>query len=68
METSTICATYILKERGGVILADTVKTVNEPNALRAFQALARIIGEKEGVEITLKSLKKKEEGAKPGTG
>lgn len=49
-------------------MADTVKTVNEPNALRAFQALARIIGEKEGVEITLKSLKKKDEGAKPGTG
>ncbi len=49
-------------------MADTVKTVNDTNALRAFQALARIIGEKEGVEITLKSLKKKEEGAKPGTG
>jgi hypothetical protein len=68
VETSTISASYILTERGGVILADIVKTVNEPNALRAFQALARIIGEKEGVEITLKSLKKKDEGAKPGTG
>lgn len=49
-------------------MADTIKMVNELDPEKAFQALARIIGEKEGVEITLKSLKKKEEGAKPGTG
>lgn len=49
-------------------MADTVKTVNEPDPVRAFQALARVIGDKEGVEITLKSLKKREGAEKPETG
>nr|WP_314466520.1 hypothetical protein [uncultured Clostridium sp.] len=42
-------------------MADTVITVNQADPVRAFEALARIIGEKEGLEITLKSLREKEE-------
>ncbi len=41
-------------------MADTVTTVNQADPVRAFEALARIIGEKEGLEITLKSLREKE--------
>ncbi|WP_159441930.1 hypothetical protein [Clostridium sp. Marseille-P2415] len=49
-------------------MGDTVTTVNAADPVKAFEALARIIGDKEGVEITLKSLKKKEEEGKQGTG
>ncbi|WP_349667967.1 hypothetical protein [Lacrimispora sp.] len=42
-------------------MADTITTVNQADPVRAFEALARIIGEKEGVEITLKNLRKKQE-------
>lgn len=39
---------------------DTVILLNKPDPYKAFQALARIIGEKEGVEITLKGLRRKD--------
>lgn len=42
-------------------MEDTVTTVNQADPVRAFEALARIIGEKEGLEITLKSLREKKE-------
>ena len=41
-------------------MSDTIITVNSPDPVKAFEALARIIGDKEGVDIALKSLKKKE--------
>lgn len=42
-------------------MADTITTVNQADPFKVFEALARIIGEKEGVEITLKNLREKEE-------
>lgn len=42
-------------------MADIISAVNSANPVRAFEALAKVIGEKEEVTITLKSLKKKEE-------
>ncbi|MDW2800077.1 hypothetical protein RZO55_21115 [Clostridium boliviensis] len=40
-------------------MQDTIITVNQADPVRVFEALARIIGEKEGVEITLKSMREK---------
>lgn len=42
-------------------MSDTIITVNSFDPVKAFEALARIIGDKEGADIALKSLKKKEE-------
>jgi hypothetical protein len=41
-------------------MADKVHAVNSVDPVKAFEALAKIIGEKEGVEITLRNLKKRE--------
>lgn len=49
-------------------MEDTVSAVNKADPVKAFEALARIIGDKEGLEITLKSLKKKDEEGKRETG
>jgi hypothetical protein len=49
-------------------MADTVHVVNSVDPVKAFEALAKIIGDKEGVEITLKSLKKKNKENKEETG
>lgn len=49
-------------------MSDTIITVNSPDPVKAFEALARIIGDKEGVDIALKSLKKREEGNGRETG
>lgn len=49
-------------------MGDTVHAVNSVDPVKAFEALAKLIGEKEGVEITLKSLKKREEENKGETG
>lgn len=49
-------------------MADTVHAVNSVDPVKAFKALAKIIGEKEGVEITLKSLKKRKEENEGETG
>lgn len=45
-------------------MAYIVSAVNSANPVRAFEALAKVIGEKEEVNITLKSLKKKGEERK----
>lgn len=57
-QVQTTWNTYEL-ERGDR-MADTVHAVNSVDPVKAFEALAKIIGEKEGVEIMLKSLKKRE--------
>ncbi|MFT4006798.1 MAG: hypothetical protein QM683_14680 [Lacrimispora sp.] len=49
-------------------MSDTIITVNSPDPVKAFETLARIIGDKEGVDIRLKSLKKKDEGNGRETG
>lgn len=37
-------------------MADKVKMVNSADPQKAFKALARVIGEKEGIDIKLKRL------------
>jgi hypothetical protein len=57
-QVQTTWNTYELE--GGDRMADTVQAANSVDPVKAFEALAKIIGEKEGVEITLKNLKKRE--------
>ena len=49
-------------------MQDTIITVNQADPALVFEALARIIGEKEGVEITLKSVEEKYEEKDKKTG
>ena len=40
---------------------DKLKFVNQADPVKAYEALARIIGEKEGIELKVKKIRKKEE-------
>ncbi|WP_313076958.1 hypothetical protein [Lacrimispora sp.] len=49
-------------------MADTVHVVNCVDPVKVFEDLAKIIGDNEGVEITLKRLKKRSIENKEETG
>lgn len=54
---------YRLEERGRcpfLVVKDEIKVTGEFNVTRAFELIAEIIGEREGVEVKVKSVKKKE--------
>lgn len=42
-------------------MSDTIITVNSPDPVKAFEAMARIMGDKERMDIVLKGLKKTDE-------
>ena len=43
-----------------------VESVNEPDMNKVFEALARIIGRREGVEIKVINVRKRKPGDPPG--
>jgi len=49
-------------------MKDTVTTVGTLDPWKAFEALGRIIGDKNGVEVNLLSLREKNKAGKYGSG
>lgn len=44
---------------------DKLILVNKADPVKVYEALARIIGEKEGIELKVKRIRKKEEQVQP---
>jgi len=50
---------HTMNEERRSIMSDKVKMINSADPVKAYQAIAKIIGEKEGLDIKLKCLTEK---------